>query len=219
MIIEVICATTAAAAGLITFRLIRNYRWKYRDDTKLYGKTVVLTGGNSGIGFATAEEMVKRGAYVIIGCRDEKKAMEAVENIKKKLKFQDTAGGISYMHLDLKNFDSVKQFADFINKSEERLDILVNNAAVFGSPFETSANGFESSFTVNHLSSSLLTLLLLPKLASSGNQIEKSRIIMVTSTLLKRGVIRDVDFTKGYYKIIINSVSLSNCPYLQGCQH
>lgn len=170
--------------------------WKKTDSKKcLKGKTIVITGSNSGIGKETAQEMVRRGARVLMACRDQQKAYNAIKQINS----QKLDGIMVYKHIDLSSFDSIKQFANDIIKNEESVDILINNAAVFGPPFQLTEDGFETQFQVNHLSNALLTLLLLPKLESSSSLSHKSRVLMITSTLYRKGIINENDFKKGYF--------------------
>ena len=157
------------------------------------GKTVVITGANSGIGKETAKELVRRGARVVMAGRDQNSTEAVIQEIN-RLKFD---GNMVYKNIDLSSFASVKQFAKDIIKNEESVDILINNAAVYGPPFALTTDGFETQFQVNHLSNALLTLLLLPKLEASSNQYQKSRVIMVSSILYRKGVINENDFQKG----------------------
>ena len=140
---------------------------------KLDGKTVLITGGNVGIGKETAVDLARRGARVIIGCRDLEKGKNALQEI------QGRSGNIHiYLEkLDLASLESVRTFADRILNSEPRLDILINNAGVMACPYTTTTEGFELQFGVNHLGHFLLTHLLLDLLKRSS----PSRIINVSS--------------------------------------
>ncbi|KAI1284867.1 Retinol dehydrogenase 14 [Halotydeus destructor] len=184
-------ALVSVAAGVVILRIYSSRAWgKCKSNRKLNGKTVVITGGNSGIGKATAIELVKRGARVIIGCRNEKEAMHVVEKISSK----GYEGDIKFKHLDLASFASVRKFAEDLNSSEENLDILINNAAVYSCPYGLTQDGFETQFQVNHLSHALLSCLLLPKLNDKATHEDPSRIINVTSTHYVKGKIRECDF-------------------------
>ena len=121
-------------------------------DAIFLGKTVVLTGANTGIGKETALDLVKRGAKVILACRDEQRATDAAKDI-----IAETGS----------DKESVRAFARLINETEERLDILVNNAGFIGS-YQLTKDGYESIFQVNYLSHFLLTLLLLDKMKKSA---------------------------------------------------
>ena len=93
-------------------------------NTKLNGKTVIITGSNTGIGKETALDLARRGARVILACRDAKRGEEAAEYVRKTT----GNGNVIFESLDLASLESVKNFAEKINKNEERLDILINNA-------------------------------------------------------------------------------------------
>ena len=91
---------------------------------RLDGKVAIITGANTGIGYETALDFARRGAKVIMACRDLKKAEEAAN----KIKLETGNEKVSVEHLDLVDLESVKKFADSINKSQTRLDLLINNA-------------------------------------------------------------------------------------------
>lgn len=145
----------------------------------LKGKTVVITGANTGIGKETAVDLAARGARVIVGCRNLEKGKEALKEI------QDRSGNrnVFLEKLDLASLESVRTFADKILNSEPRLDILINNAGVMACPYQKTEDGFEMQFGVNHLGHFLLTMLLLDRLKSS----QPSRIINVSSSAHRMG--------------------------------
>ncbi|KAL1266384.1 hypothetical protein QQF64_002059 [Cirrhinus molitorella] len=144
---------------------------KCKSTAKLHGKTVIVTGANTGIGKATALDLAKRGARVILACRDESRAQAAVTDIQRESGNKE----VLYMHLDLASLKSVRSFAENFLKRESRLDILINNAGlVVGGKTE---DGFGRIFGVNHLGHFLLTTLLLERLKESG----PSRIVTVSS--------------------------------------
>eukprot|EP00112_Aurelia_sp_Birch-Aquarium-sp1_P003376 Seg1376.11 transcript_id=Seg1376.11/GoldUCD/mRNA.D3Y31 product="Retinol dehydrogenase 11" protein_id=Seg1376.11/GoldUCD/D3Y31 len=140
---------------------------------RLDGKTVVITGGNTGIGKETAVGLAERGARVIIACRSKERGEKAV----KEIKTESGSEAISLKILDLASFASIRAFAaDFI-KTEPRLDVLINNAAVLMCPFSKTEDGHETQFGVNQLGHFLLTNLLIDLLKKSA----PSRIIHVAS--------------------------------------
>ncbi|KAG2459609.1 DHR13 reductase, partial [Polypterus senegalus] len=154
---------------LIYYNLIRCP--KCRSSAKLTGKTVIVTGANTGIGKACALDLAKRGARVILACRDKVKAEAAVYDIRK----ESGNNEVLFMHLDLESLQSVRSFAETFLKSEPRLDVLINNAGVVGG--KTSSDGFSIEFRVNHLGHFLLTILLLDRL----KQAEAGRVVVVAS--------------------------------------
>lgn len=182
------------AAGLVLMRLYVVKQWgKVENERSMTGKTVVITGGNSGLGKATAKELVKRGARVIIACRNEDSANQVVAEITKACKSK-SSGEILFKHLDLSSFESVKRFATDITSNEKRLDVLINNAGVYQAPYELTAEGFETQFAVNHLSHALLTTLLLPKLKEQGSEGNPARVVNVISTHYVKGRLIEENF-------------------------
>ena len=147
----------------------------------MVGKTVIITGANSGIGKATALELAKRQARVILACRDEELANAAVRDIRKKT----ASGQLVVKRLDLASLASVKKFVEDVSNDEDRVDVLINNAGVLQCPFSKTEEGFEMQMGVNHLGHFYLTNLLLPKLKQST----PSRVIVVSSGLHKLGKI------------------------------
>jgi len=145
------------------------------------GKTVLITGCNTGIGKETAKDLSKRGAKVVMACRNLELAEKAAEEVKNVGK-----GQVSVMKLDLASLDSVRAFAKEYNETEERLDVLINNAGVMLLPEKThTADGYETTIGVNHLGHFLLTNLLLDKLRAS----KPSRIVNVSSLAHEKGKI------------------------------
>lgn len=146
----------------------------YLGKERMDGKVCVVTGANVGIGKETAKDFVRRGARVILACRDLKKAEEAKLEI-----IQDTGitNRVEVMHLDLSSFKSVRQFASELCAKEGKLDVLVNNAGIAFHPRNLTEDGQEQVMQVNHLSSFLLTNLLTDLLKASGN----ARVINLSS--------------------------------------
>ncbi|XP_044062679.1 retinol dehydrogenase 13 isoform X1 [Siniperca chuatsi] len=150
-----------------------------RCSVRLDGKTVLITGANTGIGKETGRDMARRGARVVMACRDLTRAEQAAEEIR-----QSTGNGnVVIRHLDLASVYSVRQFAKDFLDSEDRLDILINNAGVMMCPRWLTEDGFETQLAVNHLGHFLLTNLLLPKLKSSA----PSRVVTVSSIAHRGG--------------------------------
>jgi NAD(P)-dependent dehydrogenase (short-subunit alcohol dehydrogenase family) len=142
------------------------------------GKTVIVTGANSGIGKETARDLAKRGAKVIMACRNQETGKKAKDEIIK-----DSGNpNVILMKLDLSSLESVRLFATSINKQENSLDVLINNAGVantFGK--KITEDGLELTMATNQYGPFLLTHLLLPLLKKTTN----SRIIIVASDLYK----------------------------------
>lgn len=158
------------------------------------GKTVFITGANTGLGFEAASVLAGQNARVIIGCRSKDKAQQARETILKRHPEADVA----IIALDLSDLASVKKAADAVAK-EARLDVLINNAGIMIPPYELTRDGFESQFGVNHLGPFALTGLLLDKVRATPG----ARIVSTSSIAHKRGKIHfdDINAEHGYNTI------------------
>ncbi|MGW2635640.1 oxidoreductase [Streptomyces sp. NPDC001348] len=137
------------------------------------GRTAVVTGANSGLGYVTARELARRGARVVLACRSEARGNAAADRIVAEV----PEARAEFMRLDLGDLASVREFADRL--PYERVDLLVNNAGVMALPYGTTADGFETQFGVNHLGHFALTGLLLPALLATPG----ARIVTVSSLM------------------------------------
>ncbi|KAL6423549.1 hypothetical protein ACFW04_010240 [Cataglyphis niger] len=171
---------------------------------RLVGKTVVITGANTGIGKETARDLYRRGARVILACRNVEKAKKAVEEIKNdpylgtdSKQFNGKLGVLVIYPLDLSSLQSVKECAKKILADESVIHILVNNAGIMMCPHEKTKDGFELQLQSNHIGHFLLTLLLLPKIQSSA---PGCRIINVSSICHLLGNIHfdDINLDRSY---------------------
>nr|XP_018907783.1 PREDICTED: retinol dehydrogenase 12-like [Bemisia tabaci]XP_018907784.1 PREDICTED: retinol dehydrogenase 12-like [Bemisia tabaci] len=150
---------------------------KCKSKARLDGKVVVITGCNTGIGRETALELYKRGARVIMACRNLEKAKSAERDIKHETKGLLNVGEIVVKELNLASFKSIRKCADDILASEKHIHFLVNNAGVFACPRELTEDGHELQFGTNHLGHFLFTLLLLPRIIRSA----PARIVTIAS--------------------------------------
>ncbi|HUY64087.1 MAG TPA: SDR family oxidoreductase [Acidimicrobiales bacterium] len=151
----------------------------------MQGKTVVVTGANSGIGLETAVALAKAGARVLITARDDARGERALADIRQR----SGSGAVELVLFDLGDLASVRKGAEEILARCERLDVLVNNAGVVLTDRRLSPDGLESTFAVNHLGPFLLTELLLDRLKASA----PARIVNVASTAHK-GARKGLDF-------------------------
>ncbi len=147
------------------------------------GKTAIVTGANSGIGFYTALGLAKLGATVIVAGRNKERIEEAIQAIEKETITGNVFAGI----IDLASLNSVRAFANEFNNNHTQLDLLINNAGVMMPPESKTEEGFELQFGVNFLGHFLLTDLLYRKLVSTQN----SRVVTLSS-IAHRGA--SVDF-------------------------
>ena len=144
------------------------------------GKTVFVTGANTGIGYDTARVLALRGARVLLGCRSEERAKEAID----KITAIKSDAQVCWVPLNLTSLESIKAAADIVNQ-EARLDALVNNAGVMMPPKQETDDGFELQFGVNHLGHFALTGHLLQKLKVQNG----ARIVNVSSLAHRNGKI------------------------------
>ncbi|XP_035511785.1 retinol dehydrogenase 12, like isoform X2 [Morone saxatilis] len=174
---------------------IRNFfgRTSWSSAERLDDKTVVITGANTGIGKETAIDLAKRGAKVIMACRDMERAQAAVKEVVESSGNEN----IVCMKLDLSDSKSIREFAEAINK-EPKLNILINNAGVMVCPYGKTADGFEMQIGVNHMGHFLLTHLLIDLIKRSA----PARIINVSSMAHSWGSINleDINSEKSYDK-------------------
>jgi len=150
-----------------------------RSTRRLDGKTVVITGANTGIGKLTALDLSRRGAKVIMLCRDLKRAEPAALDIRK-----ETKGEVLVEKMDLASLSSIKSCVDRLNKAEKKIDILINNAGVMMCPLSRTEDGFEMQIGTNHFGHFYLTNLLLPLIKKAGSG---ARIVTVSSIAHRRG--------------------------------
>jgi NAD(P)-dependent dehydrogenase (short-subunit alcohol dehydrogenase family) len=144
-------------------------------------KTVVVTGANSGVGLATATELARRGATVVMACRSASRGEQALKEARQR----SGSEKLELMLCDLGSLESVRNFARELQGRHPVLDVLINNAGVITVKRETTADGFESQLGVNHLGHFLLTNLLLEPLKRAP----QGRIINVSSGAHKTGAI------------------------------
>jgi NAD(P)-dependent dehydrogenase (short-subunit alcohol dehydrogenase family) len=149
----------------------------------LNGRTFLVTGANTGIGYATAEALAARGGRIYVACRSAAKGEAAVAAIKGST----GSGTVAFLPLDLADLDSVRACAASYLALGEPLHVLINNAGVGGRPGVTK-QGFELAFGVNHLGHFLLTTALLDCLKAGA----PSRVVNVSSHL--HYATRDIDF-------------------------
>jgi NAD(P)-dependent dehydrogenase (short-subunit alcohol dehydrogenase family) len=126
--------------------------WTAADLPSFAGRTVIVTGANSGLGEVTARELARVGAEVILAVRTTSKGDAAAAGM---------TGDVEVRRLDLQDLASVREFADGV----DAVDVLINNAGIMAVPFAQTFDGFESQFGTNHLGHFALTNLLLPKIS------------------------------------------------------
>lgn len=170
-------------------------KWTEQAMSNQSGRTVLVTGANSGLGFVTSLELARKGAHVLMTARDPAKGEDALAHIRAAV----PNASIELRRLDLADLDQVKSFARQLIDDKVPLDILINNAGVMMPPRTLTGQGFELQFGVNHLAHFALTGLLLETLAKR----QESRVVTVSSDLHRRGHIHfdDLDGAKTYGRI------------------
>ncbi|EHB58276.1 short-chain dehydrogenase/reductase SDR [Mycolicibacterium rhodesiae JS60] len=136
--------------------------WTAADLPSFAGRTVIVTGANSGLGLVTARELARVGGHVILACRNETKGAEAAATM---------TGNVEVRSLDLQDLASITEFASGVRS----VDVLINNAGIMAVPYAVTKDGFESQIGTNHLGHFALTNLLLPKVTE--------RVVTVSSIM------------------------------------
>lgn len=149
----------------------------YREKVKMDGKTVIITGANGGIGKETAKEIAKRGAKVIMACRNEISAKKARDEIVDSTKNEN----IIVKQLDLSSQKSIRKFAEEIIRTEQRIDVLIHNAATSENSIKMTEDNLETTMATNYFGPFLLTHLLIDLIKRSA----PSRIVIVGSELYR----------------------------------
>ena len=153
--------------------------WSADDLPDLSGKTFLVTGANSGLGFETARALAAHGASVALACRDVGKAGTAIDRIKA----ETPHARVESVELDLASLASVRRCAEAWLSDERPLHVLVNNAGVMALPERRTADGFEMQLGTNHLGHFALTGRLLPRLLETPG----ARVVNVSSTMHRIG--------------------------------
>lgn len=169
--------------------------WNDSDVPDQSGKTIIVTGANSGIGLETARVLAARGAHVVLACRSAERAQEAIDAIKAK----HADAKVEHGALDLGDLASVSAFAEHHRKTHGKLDVLINNAGVMVPPFGKTKDGFELQFGINHLGHFALTAQLIDLVLAADN----GRVVNVSSIAHRNGTINfdDLGWDNGYKKI------------------
>ncbi len=147
--------------------------WKINLLKRQDGKTILVTGANTGLGYETSLELAKQGAHVILAGRDEAKLQAAAHKIKAAAPEPVIEIGI----IDLSSLQSITRFAELFSVEHSKLDVLINNAGVMFPPPGKTADGFETQFGVNFIGHFALTALLFPLLQEA----RYSRVVTLSS--------------------------------------
>jgi NAD(P)-dependent dehydrogenase (short-subunit alcohol dehydrogenase family) len=154
--------------------LSRNEKWTADDMPDLTGRIAVVTGANSGVGFAATQALVRKGAYVIMGCRNLEKAETALATIREEV----PEASVEVIQLDLADLSSVRRFAHEFAANHQSLHMLLNNAGVMWTPHLKTVDGFELQLGTNHLGHFALTGLLMESILRT----EGARVVTMSSS-------------------------------------
>lgn len=167
----------------LVITLIHPLLWIYKELTMgicrykgtMKGKVVLITGGNNGIGFETSVELARRGAQLIIGCRN-------TQNVENRIQNRVPGAIVDVIKLDLSSTKSVNYFAEVVKSKTEIIDVLINNAGMVSRDKKESVDGFDLIMATNYLGHALLNHLLIDLIKRAG-QIgdDCSKIILVSS--------------------------------------
>jgi NAD(P)-dependent dehydrogenase (short-subunit alcohol dehydrogenase family) len=172
--------------------------WKAADIGSLAGKRILITGANSGIGYHAALKLARKGAHVMLGCRDRKRGEDALSRLD-----GDAPGGhVELVMFDLASLASVQSFAEKELAHHRPLHILINNAGVMAPPKRLqTVDGFELQFGTNVLGHFALTALLMPAMEQAASESEeRPRVVTLASIAHKRGRLAfdDLQSTRNY---------------------
>ncbi|KAG0431156.1 hypothetical protein HPB47_022041, partial [Ixodes persulcatus] len=173
------------------------------------GKTVIITGGNAGIGKETAKELARHKARVILACRNINKGQEAANEI-----FRETQQTVVVKHLDLSSLKSVRDFARDVVSTEQRLDVLINNAgmALVDNELHLTEDGYELAFQTNYLGHFLLTMLLLGIGKETAKELarRKARVILACRNINKGQEAANEIFRETQQTVVVKHLDLSS---------
>lgn len=154
------------------------------------GRTVLVTGANSGLGLRTATVLAGKGARVLLACRSPERGGQALDTVQRAA----TGDAPQLVALDLADLASVRTAAADVRRiTGDRLHVLVNNAGVMAVPKGTTADGFETQFGTNHLGHAALTWLLMPALRGAAEADDAVRVVTLSSLAATQGRIDTED--------------------------
>jgi len=148
-------------------------KWTTADIPDQTGRTAVITGANTGLGYETAAALAAKGAHVVLAVRNLEKGKAAADLITRAT----PGASVALQELDLTSLDSIRAAADELRANHDSIDLLINNAGVMMTPKATTKDGFELQFGTNHLGHFALTNLLLDRVVA----VPGSRIVTVSS--------------------------------------
>jgi len=181
-------------------------KWSAADVPDQTGRVAIVTGSNTGIGYAAAAVLANKGAHVVVAVRNPDKGNDAINRIKAA----SPNAVVTLQLLDLASLDSIREAADELRANFPRIDLLINNAGVMYTDKGTTRDGFETQFGTNHLGHFALTGQLLDNMLP----VEGSRVVTVSSVghrIRARIHFDDLQLERGYDRVVAYGQSkLSN---------
>ncbi|KAM3961958.1 retinol dehydrogenase 13-like [Aphomia sociella] len=179
MFVIIVILEIIIVGGMIVGLYQKNTNLFCKSKRRLDGKTAIIIGGTAGMGLEIAVDFAHRGAKVIVACPFEDEGLNAKKTIIRSSENEN----VIFKHLDLASLESVRKFASNILLTEERLDLLINNAGV-GIPGDfLTKDGLNFVMQVNYFGIFLVTNLLLPLLKKTGTSSEPTRIVNTSSVM------------------------------------
>jgi NAD(P)-dependent dehydrogenase (short-subunit alcohol dehydrogenase family) len=209
----------AAATGILDIFRKQDYASELKDSMRIDGKVCVITGANSGLGYALAVDLARRGGHVIMACRSQ--IPEAGQNVKK----DSGSENVEMRYLDLSKINSIHSFVEGLSNDGIQVDILILNAGVALPESRPTESGLEEMFLVNYLSNVIMTQLMLDQgviVQNSPSGKDKPRIIFISSDshqgssavdynvfgkFEKYGVTKGMNYYS-YYKLVLNTYAV-----------
>jgi NAD(P)-dependent dehydrogenase (short-subunit alcohol dehydrogenase family) len=171
--------------------------WTANDIPDQTGRTAVITGANTGLGYETAAALAAKGAHVVLAVRNIDKGKEPA----RRLEQANPGASVAVQELDLTSLESIRNAADQLKSNYDAIDLLINNAGVMFTPKSTTKDGFELQFGTNHLGHFALTNLLLDRVLSA----QGSRVVTVSSQghrFARRGIrFDDLQWERSYSRV------------------
>lgn len=182
-----------------------NKFWTLEQAENQVGRTAIVTGANVGLGYETALALAGIGATVILACRNQEKAAAARAQI---LAVYPNAL-VECATLDTSSLDCVRACATDLLARHDRCDLLINNAGIMMTPYQTSVDGFENQLATNYIGHFLLTALLLPLITSTAG----ARVVNLSSLAHNWSGIQfhDINFENGYSRKLAYGQSKTAC--------
>jgi NAD(P)-dependent dehydrogenase (short-subunit alcohol dehydrogenase family) len=191
MVQEMAQIRQASARGVPAYRKALAMAWQETDIPDMAGRTVLITGANSGLGLRCATVLAGKGARVLLACRSPQRGTAALDQVAEAA----TGPKPELVALDLASLSAIRDAVPVIREvADDRIHVLLNNAGVMGPPYQKTVDGFELQFGTNHLGHAALTWLLMPALRNAGTTEHPARVIGLSSIAAEKAQLDLDDF-------------------------